>query len=242
MRTLVIGLFVVCLVANHTDGADRKSELFASWQKAQRGVKSLIVEFTMESNDLVFKKRERGEGTFRLIRTAKGELFASYDVRCKNAKPEEVCISGLLSNEKVYLLNHGKKVAIRFKSNHADLLCFLELYLNPFVGLLDPKNAKDRWRLEVVKQDDWFTYLSVKPKGPPRLLMDKPYPFHHGRVILMNKASKMVSRDMPRELWHTDGVHEVTYKIKRWQTNVAEPPTLEEFTKPENRPGWVVID
>jgi hypothetical protein len=61
-----------------------------------------------------------------------------------------------------------------------------------------------------------------------------------GRAILLNKASDAVPKDMPRQLWYTDGVKDYTFEITSWQLNAAGAPKREEFTKPEEREGWRV--
>ena len=58
----------------------------------------------------------------------------------------------------------------------------------------------------------------------------------------MNKASESLPKDMPRQLWYTDGIREYTFEIKAWRLNGTDPPKLEEFAKPEDRPGWEVVE
>src|SRR5438552_2978859 len=114
MRALV-GILAVGLIAPCADRVDRQNQLFASWQEAQRRVKSLVVQFSLETTDCVYNDREKAEGTFRLLRTPKGEVFASYEVTLPRAKAQkQERGSGLLNGGTVYLLNHDKKAAIRF--------------------------------------------------------------------------------------------------------------------------------
>ncbi len=127
MRVFAASFLVVGLVALCADGADRQDELFASWQEAQRDIKSLVVEFALETRDPTFDMRKMADGTFRLLRTPKGEVFASYEltqVKAKGAVPER--LSGLLNNGTVYLLHHDRKTAIRFELTDGDLRRFLE--------------------------------------------------------------------------------------------------------------------
>jgi hypothetical protein len=230
------GLLVACLVAPFAEKVDPQDQLFGSWQESQRGVKSLVVQFSLETKDRVFDERKKSEGTFRLVRTPKGEVFASYELTHAKAKEKnEERWSGLLNNDTVYLLNHDRKSAIRFKPTDGELLEFLEKHFNPFVQLLDRKRAQEKCQLDVVKQDEWYTYLSVKPKQ----VTDN---FHQGRVALMNKASEGVPKDMPRQLWYTDGVQDYTFMINTWRLNGPDPPKREEFAKPEDRAGWEVIE
>ena len=100
---------------------------------------------------------------------------------------------------------------------------------------------EEQCKIEVVKQDGWYTYLAVKPKKVRRSGWF-PDTFHDGRVVLMNKASDTVPQDMPRQLWYTDGINDYSFAIKSWRFNLVDSPKLEEFAKPEDRPGWKVLN
>jgi hypothetical protein len=152
MRAVLRSLFVFNFLTTGVIGADRQDQLFASWQKAQRGVESLVVRFTLETTDFAFKQRQKADGTFRLLRTTKGEVFASYEVTEPQAKcDKQERYSCLLNQRTIYLLDHDKKtaIAIRFESSEGDLLRFLEQYFNPFVLLLDQRRASAQWQFEL---------------------------------------------------------------------------------------------
>jgi hypothetical protein len=241
MRAFAGFLLVASFVAVGEEGANRKDELFAAWQKTQGSVRSLVVEFTLEVRDVLPGNWQKADGTFCLIRTPENRVFASYRFPDLNdfwqGAPKQV--SGLLNNETVYLLNHHEQTARRFELTHGELLPFLEAYVNPFVQFLDQKLAEEQCHVEVVTQDEWYTYLSVKPKQRKRTFWFADQ-FHEGRIVLMNKDSECVPQNMPRQLWFTNRFQEYTFEIKKWNLNSANAPRLAEFTKPENRPGWRV--
>jgi hypothetical protein len=242
MRPLMGSLLIVSVGLACTDAADRKDQLFASWQEAQRDLKSLVVQFTLETNDPIHNERHKADGTFRLIRTPKGEVFASYDFPGSKAKDgkQEQC-SGLLCHGAVYLLNHDHNTAIRFQLAEGDLMEFLERCFNPFVLLLDRKRAEEKCRLEVVKQDQRYTYLAVKRKQVKRYGWF-PDTFSEGRAVLMDKSSDSIPKDMPVQLWYTDDTGQYTFWIKAWRMNGLDAPKAEEFLSPADRPGWEVQD
>lgn len=242
MRAFTTSILIVSCVVGRSAGADRKDDLFASWQGAQRDVSSLIVEFTLKTKDLAIDKVQSANGAFRLIRTGKGEVFASYEVLPQGTKDDKSSqSSGLLNNGSIYLLNHDNKTAIKFEFGDGELRGFLEKYFNPFVRLLDKRRAEEQCKIKVLKQDKWYTYLSVKPKKV-RQFGWFPDSFQEGRVVLMNEASDAVPKDMPQQFWYTDGIYGYTFEIKSWQLNPVVPPKLAEFGKPEDRPGWKVLD
>jgi hypothetical protein len=138
----------------------------------------------------------------------------------------------------VYILDHDNKIAIRFEPTDGDVRGFLEKYFNPFVLLLDRERAQEKYKLEVVNQDEWYTYLTIKPKQVKRYYWFAD--FYEGRAVFMNKASDSVPQDMPKQLWYTDGICEYTFETKIWQVNDVNAPKLDVFARPEDRPGWQV--
>jgi len=229
----------VGLVSIHLRSEERQDQLFASWQEAQQTVKSLVVDFTLEVKHGSFD--EKAEGTFWLIRTPKGQILASYQLSAPEGSFFSHDLSGLLNNGTVYLLNEKEKIALSLRPIQGDLMQFLEKYFNPFVLLLDRKQAKEKCYLQVVKQDDWYTYLHVTPKSVKRYGWF-PDLFHQGRVVLMNKSSEGVPKDMPRELRFTNGFYESIFDIKSWRLNAPDAPKVEVFAKPEDRSGWKVSE
>src|SRR5262249_16388502 len=155
----------------------------------QHGVKSLVIQFSLETRDLVFDKRQNAEGIFRLLRTPKGELVASYEITPPKVRGEKLeRSSGLFNNGAVYILNHDRKTPVRLEPADGDLRGLLVQHFNPFVMLLNRKLTEDRCQLAVTKQDEWYTYLAVKPRQVKRVGWF-PDTFHEGQVILMNKAA-----------------------------------------------------
>jgi hypothetical protein len=242
MRKLVLGLVFIGLMASRGQGADRKDQLFKAWEKAQRGIRSLVVQFILERKNRCFDEQEKSEGTLRLLRTPDGKLFGSYQLTepgVKNRRAQKQ--SWLLSGGSVYLLDRGQKTALRFTPAAGDLLRFLAKYSYPFVLLLDRKLAEEKYHLDVVRQDQWYTYLMIKPKHVKQCGW-LPETFGRGRVVLSNKGSKTVPVDMPVQLWFEAPDSPYTFTIKAWRWNAPDAPRREEFVRPEDRPGWKVHD
>ena len=59
--------------------------------------------------------------------------------------------------------------------------------------------------------------------------------------MLLNKDSERIPKGMPCQLWYTDGVHEHTFDIRSWRYNADPGPRADEFTRPDDRPGWEVV-
>ncbi len=107
--------------------------------------------------------------------------------------------------------------------------------------LLDRKPAEEKYKLEVVKQDESYTYLAVTPKQVKRQGWLPDNFERRGSNADGNAASATVPKDMPRRLWCLSPFgDECTYDIKAWKLNAADAPKLEMFARPEDRPGWKV--
>ncbi len=73
-------------------------------------------------------------------------------------------VTALFVGGGVYLLSPAKKHASRIDLARGGAADSLGGYVNPLAVLLDRKLAENRFDLEVSDQDDWYTYLTVKPK------------------------------------------------------------------------------
>jgi hypothetical protein len=220
----------------------RQDELFRSWEKAKADTRSLVVEYTLEKNDRVRNEKLRFDCTVKLLRTAKGELFAAYtETQSDNSGAAKLTCGGLLNGGNLYLLFPDKKYAMRFVPQDGDVRLLLERLCNPFALLLDENRARDKYRLLAFKQDETYTYVDIDPKQPPGGWM--PNLLMRGRAVFMNKDTKAIPKNMPRQLWYEEATGNLyTYDIRRWKMNPADGPKVEEFTRPEDRPGWEVND
>jgi hypothetical protein len=220
----------------------RQAQLFQSWEKAKADTRSLVVEFTEEHTNLVRDEKVRYEGTFKLLRTEKGEILASYTLALaeKPGAPPKPQWVGLLNGGSLYSLDLDKKSAIRVDPADGDVPRWLEEHFNPFALLLDEKHARANYRLEVVKLDQWYTYLEFKPRKSKASRWGWGNYFERGRAVFMNKNTNGFPHDMPRQLWFNDSTCSTLIEIRSWKANAKDAPKVEEFTKPEVRPGWDV--
>jgi hypothetical protein len=177
------------------------------------------------------------QGTVKLLRTAKGELLASYTLASAD-KPGEAgqpVFAGLLVGSTLYWLNADAKTALRIDPANGDVRLWLEEKFNPSALLLDEKRARANGRCHIARLDEWYTYMDVIP-------LPSGY-FNRARAVFMNKDADGVPKDMPCQLWYQDVVGDCyTFDIRRWKANAADGPKAEEFTRPEDRPGWQVSE
>jgi hypothetical protein len=213
----------------------RLEELFSAWEKARRETRTLVVEFTLEQRDQTFGGTERFQGSLKLRRTADGGVQARYELT--PARRGGLPFVALLRDDRVYWLQQDKKVALLFDLSGKDGPLWLKKYFNPFVLLIDRARARQEWRLQIAKQDGWYTYLDVRPRGAKR-----NDPFDVGRVALLNRGNDAVPRNFPRRLWYTLDVGiSNTYDITRWSLNGPDKLADEDFADPGMMLDWKVL-
>lgn len=236
---------IPCMLAlwstNNALGPSELDELFARWAATQKNAQSLIIEFGYEVKDSVSNKSEKAVGTLRWIRTLDGEVFADYEIVFDEpVAGEKRRFSALLNGGNVYLLDHRKKSAQRFDVESDYLVTFLMRFFNPVVMLLDRDRAETECRLKIVKKDKWYTYLSIapgktgsEPNGLERI--------HRIDVALMRGESNQLPKGMPRAISIAGWNDRCYFEIKSWQMNPENAPKEREFLRPEDRPGWEVV-
>jgi len=236
MRLFYVCLLAVSFTTQFAAAEERQDEIFDAWAAAQRNVKSLVVEFTLETIDSVFHERKQADGTLRLIRTDKGEILASYGLKGENT-------TGLFNDGAIYLLFHDTQTAFRLRPQDGDVRRFLQQHFNPFILVLNRKLADETCKIEIARQDQQYTYLKVISDQPERHGWLPGIDFALGWVLLENQTTDDVPQNMPRKLYHTDrrGRLESFYHIKAWRMNVTDAPRPEEFTRPEDRPDWKLV-
>jgi hypothetical protein len=188
MRISIAGLFAACIAVSVASASDRREELFAAWLKAQTDFQSLVVQFRLETTDIVADSPHEFDGTFRLLRTAAGDLYGSYTTRDTDffglTRAE-----ALLVNRSIYLLYSDRKQATRIPLSAGELPPFLEAHFNPLLILLDHKRAESELDIKVVKQDEWYTYVTANlQKKAKRSDWSSKSAFHFGRIAVMRKG------------------------------------------------------
>jgi hypothetical protein len=119
-----------------------------------------------------------------------------------------------------------------------DTALLLERHFHPLVVLLDRKRAVADYDFRVVKRDEYYTYLTIRPK-PNRHRCSVPL-FDDGLVVTPNADGGAAPKDMPVVLRYTRGPATTTIRVKSWRTNQPGGPRPEDFTAPTERDGWKV--
>lgn len=232
MQTLILAFGGMCglFPALPVNWDSRINELFSVWEREQKETQSLIVEFT-RTISIGNLRLKRHNGTFKLLRTPQGELSAYYEIRDIDGPSTRTdCV--ILVKGELYLLDHDQKIAARIPTGR-NVLQFLSSKFDPCLILLDRQLAQKTNRLQIAQKDEWYTYLTMEPK-------QSDAPWRYGRVVSLNKPTTKVGKGLPKQFYCVDGAHEYTVDINAWRKNPPDAPKPEEFTPPQERPGWKV--
>jgi hypothetical protein len=92
------------------------------------------------------------------------------------------------------------------------------------------EEAKQRYDLKLVKEDQWWTYIEVIPKRP-----EDKVDFQRARLVFST------STFLPRQVWlEQPNGNEVTWDLPKIAPNVQMNPTL--FAPPTQPPaGWNMV-
>src|SRR5262249_27127371 len=112
MRTVMVAVVALGLAAS-AHGAERVDELFATWLQAQRGAKSLVAQLMLIKKNKAPGATQKFTGKLQVLRNAKGELFASYDVVPVGTKGQGETF--LFVKGATYRLDHATKTATRYR-------------------------------------------------------------------------------------------------------------------------------
>jgi TIGR03009 family protein len=199
----------------------RLDQLLQRWEQEMSRVQSFHAEMNRIVMDKTFGSTEEFVGVARYLKPS----FASLEMHKKN-KPE-VYEKLLSSGNFVYQWVPASRVINVYElppGQKADdnLLSFL-------FGM-KAEEAKQRYDLKLVKEDQWYFYVEVTPKR----LEDK-VDFQRARLVFT------ASTFLPRQVWLEDpNGNEVTWDLTKVATNVRLDPTL--FAPPTQPPaGWNMI-
>lgn len=237
---VTLGFVMAVMLAGEKQTPARLDEVFARWAEAEKGCRSLVVEFAITQSHNVIKRDMVTTGILRLARTDGGEVVAGCEfIRTDNGRTFRQ--QALVSEGRVYLLDPERKTAVRWENMEGGAAGFVERNFLPFVLLLDREQAEQKCRVAVIKEDKDFTYLTVTPRTV-RTTGWLPDNFHDGRMAVTRTASEAIPAGRPRQLWCTDGDHQTWFDITAWRENPTDGPTAKEFIRPEDREGWTVTD
>jgi len=201
---------------------NRLDALLLRWEQEMGKVQTLAVQCTRTTVDKTFQVTDVFEGTAKYMKPN----LAMLEMQKKD-KPqvfEKYVCSGAFLYE---YAPQTREVRVHElpgpKPGQAEGDNFLS-----FIFGMKAEEAKRRYDLQLVKEDQWYVYLEIKPRLPA----DKA-DFQKARLVLNNQTF------LPRELWFEQpNGNEVKWDLPRVD-NGAKLSRV-DFTAPATPPGWTM--
>jgi TIGR03009 family protein len=202
---------------------NRLDALLMQWEKEMAAVQTLYCNCTRTTVDKVFQVSEVFEGAAQYMKPN----LAMLEMRKKD-KPDAfekyICTGTFLyqyapKNKEIHVYELPPPKPGQVADDN--ILSFL-------FGM-KAEEAKRRYDLQLVKEDQYYIYLKITP----RLANDKQ-DFQEARLVLNQNSF------LPRELWFVQpNGNEIKWDIPKIQNGVRLNRT--DFTAPATPPGWTMV-
>lgn len=203
----------------------RLDQLLAAWEQRMKSIESLVVECSRAEFDKTYNSTELFVGTARYLKPN----LARLDLQKKsdpNYFEKYVC-----NGQHLYEYRLKQKMVrvheLPKNSNGISDDTFLS-----FLFGMKAEDAKRRYELRLVKEDQWWIYVEILP----RYTADKQE-FSKAQMVLYAAPQQLAM--LPRRLWfqHPNG-SEITWEFPKVEPNARL--NRQEFVPPQPPKDWVV--
>jgi TIGR03009 family protein len=202
---------------------NRLDSLLLRWEQQMSSVKTILAQCTRTSLDKTFQESEVFEGVAKYMKPNLAMLEMA-----KKGKPqvfEKYICTGTYLYEYVpqnkVIRVHELPVPKPGQVADDNFLSFL-------FGM-KAEEARRRYELTLVKEDQWYVYIKIQPRFPA----DRA-DFQEARLVLNNQTF------LPRELWFMQpNGNEVKWDIPKVENGAALVRT--DFTAPNIPQGWTLV-
>jgi TIGR03009 family protein len=202
---------------NHLDA------LLIRWEQEMRSVNSIVAQCTRTSLDKTFQMTEVFEGTARYMKPSLAML--EMQKRGKADAFEKYICTGTFLYEYV---PQNKVIRVHELPPPKPGQVADDNFLSFLFGM-KAEEARRRYDLRLVKEDQWYVYIEILPRLPG----DKA-DFQRARLVLNNQSF------LPRELWFEQpNGNEVKWDIPKVESGV--PLNRNDFTSPNVPLGWNMV-
>jgi TIGR03009 family protein len=199
---------------------NRLDALLIRWEQEMRSVNSVVAQCTRTSLDKAFQMTEVFEGTAKYMKPNLAML--EMQKRGKADAFEKYICTGTFLYEYV---PQNKVIRVHELPPPKPGQVADDNFLSFLFGM-KAEEARRRYDLRLVKEDQWYVYIEILPRLPA----DKS-DFQRARLVLNNQSF------LPRELWFEQpNGNEVKWDIPKVESGVAL--NRNDFTSPNVPPGW----
>lgn len=201
----------------------RLDALLLNWEQQMTKIQTIVAHCTRTSVDKTFQVAEVYEGTAQYMKPN----LASLEMRKKD-KPQ-IFEKYICSGTFLYEYAPAEKVIRVHELPPSKPGQVAEDNFLSFLFGMRAEEAKRRYDLKLVKEDQWYVYIEILARFPA----DKQ-DFQRARLVLNSKTF------LPRELWFEQpNGNEVKWDIPKLESNLELRRT--DFTAPTPPPGWKLI-
>ena len=204
---------------------DKLDDYLARWEKEMHNLQTLVVQCERTEKDKVFPGVDVYWGVFKFMKPN----LASLEMVRKD-KPNELAEKFICSGTYIYQFVfpqkeiHVHQLPVPTQGQVTD-----DGFLSFLLGM-KAADARERYDLRLVKDDQWYIYVEVIP----RTNADKA-DFQKARLVL-NKDSFL-----PRQLWFEDrNGKEITWDILKVDTK-GDSVRRTDFESPKVPTGWKMV-
>jgi len=205
---------------------NRLDQLLMNWEHQMQGVKTVAAHCVRTTVNQVFQVTDVYEGTASFMKPN----LAMVKLTKKN-KPDTYEMYVYNGNSLWEYSPQNRVVRVHDLTPSQVPAGVPVAQENSFLALLagmQAADAKRRFDLTLVKEDQWYVYIKIIPRLPS----DKA-DFQEARLVLNQQTY------LPRELWFKEpNGNEVKWDIPRVDSGV--PLNVAEFVNPQVPPGWKV--
>jgi TIGR03009 family protein len=199
---------------------NRLDALLMRWEKEMTTVQTILAQCTRTSVDKTFNVIQVYEGTAKYMKPNLAML------EMKQKGKEQVYEKYICTGNFLYEYVPADKVIRVHELPPPKPGQVAEDNFLSFLFGMRAEEAKRRYDLKLVKEDQWYVYIEILPRFDP----DKA-DFKRARLVLNGQTF------LPRELWFEQpNGNEVKWDIPTVQPGVSLVRT--EFTSPATPPGW----
>lgn len=204
---------------------NRLDAALLEWEKAMKKVETLYAELTRTSVNQTFRSTEVFDGSARYMRPN----LALLDMRKRGTKPNEVVFERYVcTGTFLYEYHQATKTLRVHELPPAKPGQVADDNLMTFLFGMKAEEAKRRYELKLVKEDQHYVYVEVAPRFPA----DKA-DFQQARLVLNRQTY------LPRQLWFQQpNGNTILWEIPRIQSDV--PLKRTDFTQPQPPEGWTL--
>jgi TIGR03009 family protein len=204
-------------------GQEALNALLLNWERTMAGVQTIQARVTRITLDKTFQETEVFEGMAKYMKPN----LAILEMRKKGKEQvyeKYICTGTFLFEYRPQTREIRAHEMPTPKPGQVAEDNFLS-----FIFGMRAEEARRRYELRLVKEDQWYFYIEIQPRTPA----DRA-DFQRARLVLNRPTF------LPRELWFEQpNGNEVKWDIQRLEANA--PLNRSEFTAPAVPQGWNLV-